>query len=137
MVTACFVLFSACGRKAPPMPPTAVEPPVVQNFQAHMEGLKLQLSWPIPKWEGNNSNYLAGFFVYGSKENLSETGCKDCPHQFKRVADLRLDVQSIAPITRMTYEASLEKGFRYYYKVSCYTDKGNEGEFSKVVTIDY
>ena len=102
-----------------------------------MEGFKLQLSWPIPKWEGNNSNYLAGFFVYRSKENLSKAGCKDCPHQFKRVADLRLDVQSIAPVSRMTYEALLEKGFRYYYKVSCYTDNGNEGEFSKLVTIDY
>jgi hypothetical protein len=131
------VLVSACGRKAPPMPPTAVEPPVVQKFQAHMEGVKLQLSWQIPECEGNNRNCLAGFYVYGSKENLSEAGCKDCPYQFKQVADIRLDIHPIDPKPGVTYEAPLEKGFRYYYKVSCYTDNGNEGEFSKVVTIDY
>ena len=102
-----------------------------------MDGLKLQLSWPIPKWEGDNGTHLAGFFVYGAKESLADADCKDCPHQFKRVADLRINVQSIGPDQRITYEAPLEKGFQYYYKVSCYTDDGNEGEFSKIVTIDY
>ena len=102
-----------------------------------MEGINLQLSWPIPKWEGDNSNKLAGFFVYWAKESLADADCKDCPHQFKRVGDLRIDVKSIDPKQSITYEAPLEKGFRYYYKVSCYTDNGIEGEFSKVVTIDY
>ena len=134
---AVFILFSACGRKADPMPPTAVPPPVVQNFQANMDGLSLQLSWPVPKWEGSNGSYLAGFYVYGSKESLSDEGCKDCPHQFERVGDLRLDPQTVAPEVLVTYKEPLEKGFRYYYKVVCYTDSGNEGEFSKIVTIDY
>jgi len=89
-----------------------------------MEGVKLQLSWPIPKREGKNSNDLAGFFVYGAKESLAGADCKDCPHQFKRVADLRVDLQSIGPDQRITYEVPLEKGFRYYYKVSCYMDNG-------------
>ncbi len=137
MGTACLFFVSACGRKAPPMPPSAIEPPVVKKFQAHMEGINLRLSWPVPKWEGNNSNKLAGFFVYGAKENPVAADCKDCPYQFKRVADLRIDVQSIGTDKRITYEAPLEKGFRYYYKVSCYTDNGYEGEVSKVVTIDY
>ena len=119
------------------MPPTAVDPPVVQNFQAQMEGVKLQLTWPIPEWKGDEDSNLAGFYVYGSIEKLSEDGCKDCPHQFKRIADIPLENQPAERKGRIVYEAPLEKGFRYYYKVSCYTDTGNEGTFSKVVTIDY
>lgn len=133
----CMVLISACGRKAPPMPPTAVDPPVVKKFQAQMQGVKLKLTWPVPEWKKNKDDILAGFYVYSAKENGFDAGCKDCPKLFERVADIPIASQPVEPGAGIVYEAYLEKGSRYYYKVSCYTDKGNEGALSKIVTIDY
>lgn len=137
ILVVCMVVVPACGRKAPPMPLTAVDPPVVKNFQAQMEGVKLKLTWPVPEWKKSKDEKLAGFYVYGAMEKLSEDGCKNCPKLFERVADIPITSQFVGPGAGIAYEAPLEKGSRYYYKVSCYTDKGNEGALSKIVTIDY
>ncbi len=127
------ILFSACGKKAPPIPPTYVAPPVVNGLQIMLKDDIMTLQWPVPEWEEKDENALAGFFVYRSQIALSDTGCEDCPVRFKKAADIRIDNNK----SNGSYAESLEKGFRYSFKVSVYTDNGYEGEKSDAATVDY
>ncbi len=133
MVTAFMILFPACGKKGPPIPPTFVSPPVVKELQGVLENNIMTLQWPVPEWEEKEDNALAGFYVYQSQIALSDTGCEDCPVRFKKRADVRIVNNKID----RSYAQRLEKGFRYSFKVSAYTDSGYEGETSETVTVDY
>ncbi|MBC2716546.1 MAG: hypothetical protein HF978_14670 [Desulfobacteraceae bacterium] len=133
VLTALLILLSACGKKAPPISQTYVAPPVVERLQVMLEDNMMTLQWPVPEWEGKDENALAGFYVYHSKIDLSEAECKDCPVRFKRSANIRIEINK----SDGSYAKRLEKGFRYSFKVSCFTDSGYEGETSEAVTVDY
>lgn len=133
MVALFMLLFPACGKKAPPIPPTFVAPPVVNGLQVVLENNIAKLNWPVPEWKEKDENMLAGFYVYRSQILLSDTGCEDCPVRFKKVADIRIGNNK----TDGSYVEPLEKGFQYSFKVSVYTDNGYEGETSEIVTLDY
>jgi len=133
MLTAFMALFPACGKKGPPIPPTFVAPPVVKELQLVLENNIMTLQWPVPRWEEKEDNALAGFYVYQSQIAFSDTGCENCPVRFKKTADIRIGNNK----TDGSYEQRLEKGFRYSFKVSVYTDNGYEGETSEIVTVDY
>jgi len=131
ILTALMLLASACGKKAPPIPSTYVAPPVVEGLQVVLEDNMAKLQWPVPEWEGKNA--LADFYVYNSRIVLSDAGCENCPVRFKKVADIRIGSNQ----SWVAYVEPLEKGFRYFYKVSAVTDNSNEGESSEIVTVDY
>ena len=133
MVTALLVLLPACGKKAPPIPQTYVEPPVVEKIQTVLENSMAKIRWPVPEWEGKDENALSGFYVYRSQIALSEKPCEDCPVLFKKAADIRIKSNK----SDASYSERLEKGFRYSFKVSVYTDSGYEGEKSDIVTVEY
>jgi len=133
MVAVFMLLFSACGKKAPPIPLTYIAPPVVEGLQVVLENNIAKLNWPVPGWKEKDENMLVGFYVYQSQIALSDTGCEDCPVRFKKTADIRIGNNK----TDGSYAESLEKGFQYSFKVSAYTDKGYEGETSETVTVDY
>lgn len=126
-------LISACGKKGPPVPLTYVTPPVVENLAIEVKDNIAILKWPIPAGEGEKENTLAGFYVYMSKRALIEDDCPDCPLQYEKVADIRFEDSSSIGI----YEAPLEKGFRYSFQVSVYTENGYEGERSSAVGTTY
>ncbi len=131
LLAVLIILVSACGKKAPPIPSTYVAPPVVEGLQVVLENHIAKLKWPVPEWEGKNA--LADFYVYHSRIVLSDAGCENCPVRFKKAKDIRIESNK----SWGSYEEPLEKGFRYFFKVSAVTDNGNEGEPSEIVTIDY
>ena len=133
MLTVFILLFPACGKKAPPVPPTFVAPPVVKGLKIVLEKNIVKLTWPVPEWEGKDENALAGFYVYRSQIPLSEKPCEDCPVRFKKTADVRIKSVKFDGL----YAEPLEQGFRYSFKVSVYTDSGYEGETSEAVIVEY
>lgn len=130
------VLSAACGKKAPPLPPTGIEPPVVENLEARVDEGKITLLWKPPK-TAEGGGRVIGFYVYRSKDRLSEDFCEGCPVRFTRVADLPFDMITARFRSHESYAEFLEKGFRYQYKVSCYTEDGEEGEASAPVKVEY
>lgn len=132
IMTAWMVLFSACGKKAPPIPPTYVAPPVVTDLQVVIENNTATLQWPVPEWEGKDENALAGFYVYQSQIVLSGDECPECPMRFKKAATVRIDKNKAGG----SYKVPLDNGFRYAFKVSAFTDGGSEGETSDIVTVE-
>ena len=133
------VLFSSsCGKKAPPVPPRQKKPPVVNDLGASIDGGALKLTWAIPKEKGKIISDLSGFIVYRSKMLLSDSDCKNCPVLFKRVADIPYEVSASGYMKKgnSTYTATLEKGYRYIYKVIVYR-KGVTSSDSNYVDLIY
>lgn len=121
------VVLAACGKKGPPVPLSHIAPPEVEELVLVREGNTATLQWPVPAWKKNDKHALAGFYVYQSKIALSDADdCPDCPMKYEKIADIRIENAASAGI----YETYLENGFRYFFKVAAYTEKGYEGEKS-------
>jgi hypothetical protein len=134
-----FVLsLSVCGKKAPPIPPSQIQPPAVNDLSASIDGNTLKTTWTIPKEKGKVTPGLSGFIVYRSKRPLSESDCKNCPVLFKRVADIPIEVKASGRPEKgsMTYYETLEKGYRYIYKVIGYA-KGVTSSDSNYIDFIY
>ncbi len=135
LALSCVIIVPACGRKAPPLPPSSIEPPVVGDIEVIRKGNTVELSWPVPDWEGGPSNELAGFFVYRGEVN-PEQDCEGCPVRYTRVADVRLDEMAALFGDRAGYTDTVEPGGIYKYQVTSYTQSGSESEPSETITID-
>ena len=133
------IILCGCGRKALPVPPRHEPPPAVNDLSSSIEGDMLRLSWTIPKANKRIISNLSGFVVYRSKTMVSGSECKKCPLLFKRIADVPVDVinQKDSKKNIMTYNEALEKGYRYSYKVTTYTDSGITGGESKCIEFIY
>ena len=129
----CIVVFSAaCGRKAPPVPPCQARPPAVDDLSSSIDGDMLKLSWTIPD---EKVKIASGFIVYKSKTSLSESVCKKCPVLFKQIADIPIEEKDINK--KITYNETLEKGYRYIYKVTVYTNTEAVGKDSNYIEFDH
>lgn len=130
----CIVVFG-CGRKAPPVPPGQVRPPAVDDLSSSIDEDMLELAWTIPDEKGKISSDLGGFIVYKSKTSLSESDCKGCPVLFKKIADIPIEEKDINK--KIIYRENLEKGYRYIYKVTVYTDNEVTGKDSNQIDFIY
>ena len=107
-----------CGKKEMPSAPRQVPPQPVADLRVQLTGNKVELTWSFSK-ALSGSEPITGFGVYRASESVSES-CDPCPFLFQRVADIPfLEGQDVASV--MTYRDTLEKGYRYRYKVICYS----------------
>jgi hypothetical protein len=132
------LLVLGCGKKAPPVPPRQAKPPTVNDLHASIDESILKLTWTIPKEKGRIISDLSGFIVYRSKMLLLDTDCEVCPVPFKRVADIPIEAKGPEYMKKgnSTYTETLEKGYRYIYKVIVYR-KGVTSSDSNYVDLIY
>jgi hypothetical protein len=132
------LLVLGCGKKAPPVPPRQKKPPAVNDLRASIDGGILKLTWTIPREKGTIMPSLSGFIVYRSKMLLSGSDCKNCPVPFKRVADIPIEAKDPEYMKKgnSTYTETVEKGYRYIYKVIVYK-KGVTSSDSNYVDLIY
>jgi len=128
-------LMAGCGKKAPPRPPGREEAPaVVNNLSKTISGDTLSLTWgPVAKKAADP----AGFYVYRSKTRLTDSICPSCPVLFERIAVIPYPGQGAgdASFRPFEYRETLERGYRYIYKVTAYLQSGLTGKDSN--TIDF
>ena len=131
MIFACF-MTTACGVKAPPVPPDYAPPAAVKDLGYALEADgSVVLSWSLSGKERDRGAKVQGAKVYRSKDSLENPACEDCPRIFSVVQDLSLEQDN------MFYREPLQKGFRYYYKIVIYDESSLESEDSNVVSFDY
>lgn len=138
-ILSIFVLFvSGCGKKAPPVPPHQKKSHAVNDLHANIDGDMLKLTWTIPREKGEIMPRLSDFIVYRSKMLHSDSDCKNCPVLFKRVANIPIEVRASGYMKKdtITFPKSLEKGYRYIYKVIVYR-KGITSSDSNYVDLIY
>jgi predicted small lipoprotein YifL len=137
IIVAFSIFLSGCGKKAPPKPPRQEKPPVIDDLSYSLDGDNLKLTWTIPEVKRKVKSGLGGFYVFRSKKSVSESDCKNCPKIFKRVADISLEVMGNSGKNSIKYAETLEKGYRYIYKVVIYTKNGVMGKDSNMVDFTY
>jgi len=121
-----------CGKKEMPSAPRQIPPQPVADLRAQLTGNQIALSWSFSK-ALSGSEPITGFGVYRASEPVSES-CDHCPFLFQRVADIPfLEGQGGAAV--MTYRDTLEKGYRYRYKVIC-NSNGLASKDSNVVVVE-
>ena len=121
----CLILLflsASCGKKGAPVPPRELPPPPVGDLSMELSDDLLTLTWTLPKGKKKVVAGYSGFIVYRSQKALTDKECKGCPILFSRVADI--PIAGEIPGESMTYSETLEKGFRYIYKVTLYTKAG-------------
>jgi len=112
------ICILGCGRKEMPSAPRQVPPQPVKDLRVRLTGNQVELVWSFSK-ALSGSEPITGFGVFRASEPVSES-CSGCPFLFQRVADIPfLEGQDGASI--MTYRDTIESGYRYRYKVICYS----------------
>jgi hypothetical protein len=121
-----------CGRKEMPSAPRQVPPRPVTDLRVRLTGNQVELIWSFSK-ALYGSEPVTGFGVFRASESVSGS-CSNCPFLFYRVADIPFlegqDGESV-----MTYRDTLESGYRYRYKVICYS-QGLSSRDSNVVVAE-
>ena len=127
-------IISGCGIKGPPIPPRHVVPPAVNDLIKSIDGNILRLTWTIPGEKEMFTSGDAGFIVYSSKTLLSEPYCKDCPVLFTRVADIPIETKDLEKKDEgiIKYSETLEKGYRYIFKVNTYLKGATSSDSNRV-----
>lgn len=117
----CF-LAAGCGVKEWPSVPMQVVPEAVR-LSIETSGRRVKLTWTVSQ---GSSVRVAGTRVFRSSVHVSDD-CKNCPVAFSKVADIPYDNAT------MIYTDTIEKDYRYKYKLVCYTDRGVFGKDSNIV----
>lgn len=132
------LLMTACGKKGPPVPPEIVPPPAVTDLKAQITGNSLVLTWTgMVKTKAKRA--ISGYIVYRSKQKLSAESCEKCPILFEKATTVPV-LSSAAKkknTVGMNYIETLQKGYRYRYKVIATTGTGDLGGDSNIVSFTH
>jgi hypothetical protein len=133
------LIWIGCGKKAAPVPPRRQIPPTVRDLSYRLEKDRIELRWTIPAAKNNQSADISGCVVLRDLTSIAESGCRSCPPTFESVTDLapEMDEGTQKMHNEMYYSESLTKGYRYIYKVKCYTKGGVSGKDSNTITFIY
>ena len=134
------LLWIGCGKKGPPRPPRRPLPPAVKDLAYTVRDDIVELSWTVPgKAEGRSVAPPAAVKVYRSRLSAEEASCKNCPIRFAVSTDIPIHKkrsEESRPI-RMSYSESVERGYRYIYKVTVLDEQGIGGKDSNIVKFDH
>ncbi|UCH21977.1 MAG: hypothetical protein JSU83_01590 [Deltaproteobacteria bacterium] len=128
-----------CGKKATPVPPRRYIPPAVNDLSYRLTGGTLNLAWTIPEAKKTKITRITGCMVFRAKISISDSDCQTCPAEFESVADVPLegDRRNTDKPKDMRYSEAIEHGYRYTYKVNCYSKKGISSKDSNYIEIIY
>lgn len=135
-------MFMGCGIKKDPKPPKALAPAGVSDLTYRRDGDQVYLEW-VTGVEGSiDVGETAGFYVFRSKIPKVEPECPKCPILFDRVGEIIFDEPQLELLTidqreYRTFDETLEKGYRYIYKVSAFSEAGLLGPESNSVELVY
>lgn len=131
------LLFYACGRKAMPVPPGAVQPPQVMDFKAELEEKNVSLTWTLPAEIISGHPEVEGFYIFRQVIDSPGIACPNCPPKFERIAELpMLPFSEIADGGRMwRYRVPIEAGKKYAFKVTVLFSNQQSGPDSEIVEV--
>jgi hypothetical protein len=116
-----------CGVKAPPVAPDT-RPPVIATFSHTLENGTLSLFWTLAA--GSAAPQSCTF--YRSRVSLADKPCEGCPLVFERILTVPADGGDSGVKT-----VSVERGYRYGFKMTATDANGLEGPDSETILFSY
>ncbi|MFK5954609.1 MAG: hypothetical protein QM498_16270 [Desulfobacterium sp.] len=130
MVLLWVVMGMGCGKKGPPLAPLALIPPPPVHVSYQLTADQVMLQWELdPEFQKKSKGGDMGVEIYRAGRSLSEDACKGCPLPFEHLADV--------PATTLEYRESLERGFRYFYRLRTAQGANIVSEYSETVEFDF
>jgi hypothetical protein len=130
------LLLSGCGKKGLPVAPRQVTLPAVNDLVPVIEGDMVILTWTVPEIKEKKGPSITGFAVNKAMSPVQESDCKNCPVKYKAVAEITAGLKGKSG--KMEYTGKLEKGFKYYFKVTAFSDDAAaESRDSNIVEFIY
>jgi len=130
------LFLSGCGKKGPPVTPRQVALPAVNDLVSVHEDDRVTLTWSVPEISEEKATSITGFVVHMAKNPVGEGECKNCPVKYDAVAEI--PARSTGKSGKMTYAGQLEKGFKYFFKVTAFSEKtASGGKDSNIVEFIY
>jgi len=109
-----------CGKKGPPVPPRQIALPAVNDLVSVLEDDRVILTWTVPENKEKKGPFITGFVVHKAKNPVQENDCKNCPVRYTAVAEIMAG--SKGKSGKMEYMGQLEKGFKYFFKVTAFSE---------------
>ena len=130
------LFLPGCGKKGPPVPPRQIALPAVNDLMSVLEGDRVILTWTVPEIKEKKGHVITGFVVHKGKNPVQESECKNCPVKYKAVAEITAGLKGKSG--KMEYTGQLEKGFKYFFKVTAFSEgTASGGRDSNVVEFIY
>jgi predicted small lipoprotein YifL len=129
------MMIGGCGKKGPPEPPSGNKPPQVMDLAYSITENTIKLSWTIPQTTAKAKTPVTGFLIYQYQQPAIERECSNCPVIFKKIGDVpsRSAGAGQASLQPMVFTQTIERGYRYIYKVKAYDDRGIGSRDSNLV----
>lgn len=112
--------IAGCGKKGPPVPPRQIVLPAVNDLVSVLEDNRIILTWTVPEIKEKKGSFISGFVVHKAKNPVQESECKNCPVKYMVVAEIMAGSEGKAG--KMKYAGQLEKGFKYFFKVTAFSE---------------
>ena len=140
MCVGMVLCFCACGVKAPPVPPSRVEPARVDDLSASLGENGAMLSWTVPKTntDGTELENLAGFSVLRRDVADEDLDCRSCSGEFEKVYEFTLEAPGRAMVEGddVAFEdTSISAGITYTYVVVPFNSDGYTGSYSNPIDV--
>ncbi|MBI9083824.1 MAG: hypothetical protein JEZ11_09525 [Desulfobacterales bacterium] len=137
MILMAAVWLSACGRKAAPVPPRYLPPPVVRDLAGRMTDNQMTLTWTLPAGD-DGTGPAESVVVYRHRSVAGDAICPGCPPIYTPLATVPVDGgKGSEKRFSMVYRTQLERGYRYLFKVVARGRDGVPGSDSNLVQIDF
>jgi len=132
--------FCACGVKAPPVPPSRVEPARVDDLSSSLGATGAVLSWTAPKTntDGSALANLAGFSVLRRDVPDEDVDCPPCSSEFEKVYEFTLDAPGRVLMEGDSFvfeDTSISAGITYTYVVIPFNKDGHTGPYSNPIDV--
>ncbi len=130
------LFLSGCGKKGIPVPPRRVALPAVNDLASVLDGDRVILTWTAPEIKEKKGPSITGFAVNRAMSPVQESECKNCPVKYEAVAEITAGLKGKSG--KMEYTGKLEKGFKYFFKVTAFSeDAAAESMDSNIVEFIY
>ena len=132
-------VVGGCGKKGPPQPPSGSRPPRVSDLNYGISENTIKLSWTIPQPDEKAKFPVSGFLIYQSKQPAYKRDCPNWPIIFTQIGNVPVRGGAAGRTARpsVVFVETIEKGYRYIFKVKAYSEEGAAGADSNFVEFNF
>lgn len=124
----CLVVLTACGEKAPPVPPVEkgqlIAPP--HDLKLTSKDNTVFLSWAHKVDPESAAVIPDRFDVFVAKTQIG--GCVGCPFKFKLAESV--------PVTQKQFSTQVEPGYKYYFRIQASGPDNLKSTYTKTVQFE-
>ncbi len=128
-VCLALLVLAGCGKKGPPVPPQAPQPPRAVKLKILSDGPAIVLQWQV---DPAGVRHVRSFQILEAASPQGAEKCRGCPLVFQRIGVVE---RGSGKNGKYSFRTRVRPGFRYTFKIR--SMGRSAGLYSDSVTITY